>query len=170
MSETLREAIERLAEEATRRAFPDIALIDDLRAALAEHPATPAEHAEVAEGEREALADALAPSLYEALMEATHDSWRQWRYLNTHGREKHRKHAAEIVADALLPTVAALTAKARAEAAEEWVEWGVRRTWGPQPGEVARFERDRRTAEKCAKDWPGTLVIRTVTAGEWASA
>jgi hypothetical protein len=50
-----------------------------------------------------------------------------------------------------------------------WVEWGVRRTWGPQVGEVSSFERDYRTARKCAKNWPGTLVARVVSAGGWES-
>lgn len=52
---------------------------------------------------------------------------------------------------------------------ETWTEWGVRRTWG-DVGSVALFERDRRTAEKCAKDWPGVLVSRMVIAGEWEDA
>jgi hypothetical protein len=51
----------------------------------------------------------------------------------------------------------------------KWVEWGVRRTWG-DIGSVAEFERDRRTAERCAREWPGTLVSRTVTADEWTDA
>lgn len=51
-----------------------------------------------------------------------------------------------------------------AEDVEVWTEWGVRRTWGAV-GTVARL--DRRTAEVCAKEWPGELVSRTVTASEW---
>lgn len=50
---------------------------------------------------------------------------------------------------------------------EQWIEWGVRRTWGPSEGDVAFLERDYRTARKCAKDWPGVLVHRVVTAGDW---
>lgn len=52
---------------------------------------------------------------------------------------------------------------------EQWTEWGVRRTWGPQVGSVAWFERDRRTAEVCAREWPGELVKREVVAGDWTS-
>lgn len=48
----------------------------------------------------------------------------------------------------------------------EWLEWGVRRTWG-DVGSIAYFERDYRTARKCAKDWPGELVHRVVTASDW---
>lgn len=55
------------------------------------------------------------------------------------------------------------------DSAETWTEWGVRRTWGVAVGEVGYFERDRRTAEKCAREWPGELVSRTVTASEWAT-
>lgn len=51
---------------------------------------------------------------------------------------------------------------------ETWTEWGVRRTWGAV-GTVAFLERDRRAAEKCAKDWPGDLVTRTVTASDWTT-
>jgi hypothetical protein len=51
-----------------------------------------------------------------------------------------------------------------AEDVETWTEWGVRRTWG-MVGTVARL--DRRTAERCAEEWPGELVSRTVTASEW---
>lgn len=51
----------------------------------------------------------------------------------------------------------------------EWIEWGVLRTWGPATGEVATFERDRRTAEKCAREWPGVLVSRTVVAHPWTA-
>lgn len=50
---------------------------------------------------------------------------------------------------------------------EEWTEWGVRRTWG-DIGSVAYFEQDRETAERCAREWSGVLVQRTVTASEWA--
>lgn len=49
---------------------------------------------------------------------------------------------------------------------ETWTEWGVRRTWGAV-GTIAYFERDRRTAEKCADEWSGVLVSRTVVAHEW---
>lgn len=56
----------------------------------------------------------------------------------------------------------------REEDGEDWVEWGVRRTRG-DVGSVAFFDRDYRTARKCAKDWPGTLVCRTVMAGAWVS-
>ena len=52
---------------------------------------------------------------------------------------------------------------------ETWTEWGVRRTWG-MVGTVADMGRDRRTAEKCAKDWPGILVSRTVTASDWTES
>ncbi len=52
------------------------------------------------------------------------------------------------------------------EAEREWVEWGVRRTWGVV-GSIAWFERDRRTAAKCAREWPGILVRRIVTASDW---
>lgn len=54
----------------------------------------------------------------------------------------------------------------RIEHDDEWTEWGVRRTWGAV-GTVANFERDYRTARKCAKDWPGELVCRAVVASEW---
>lgn len=50
---------------------------------------------------------------------------------------------------------------------ETWTEWGVRRTWG-LVGDVARM--DKRTAEHCAREWPGELVSREVTAQAWTTA
>lgn len=49
--------------------------------------------------------------------------------------------------------------------AEQWIEWGVRRTWGAVDT-VARL--DERTARACANEWPGDLVHRIVTASDWA--
>lgn len=53
------------------------------------------------------------------------------------------------------------------EVTESWVEWGVRRTWGPAIGTVATGDMNRRTAEECAREWPGELVSRVVTAAPW---
>ena len=50
----------------------------------------------------------------------------------------------------------------------EWVEWGVRRTWG-DVGSVANFGRYRIIAERAARDWPGELVRRVVRADDWTT-
>lgn len=73
---------------------------------------------EQVEAVTQVLGEALAPSLYEALMEATHDSWRQWRFLTPQAREKHRAHAAEMVAESLAPTLLASPAFRAIVAAE----------------------------------------------------
>lgn len=100
---------------------------------LAEHPAAPAEEvAEVAGEEREALAEAIGAELYASLMEAGADQWRRWEFLTDAAKEQYRAEGSRIVADALLPVVAALTAKAKAEAWDEGYgsdeECGVPRT------------------------------------------
>ena len=51
--------------------------------------------------------------------------------------------------------------------AENWIEWGVRRTWGPAVGSVAPM--GRYEAEHAARTWPGELVQRVVTAGDWTT-
>ena len=48
---------------------------------------------------------------------------------------------------------------------ESWTEWGVRRTWGAI-GTIAQMN-NRSEAEACAREWPGELVSRTVTAQPW---
>jgi hypothetical protein len=54
-----------------------------------------------------------------------------------------------------------------ANPAEQWTEWGVRRTWG-DVGSVAQM--GRMEAEQCAREWPGELVSRAVTAAQWTAA
>ena len=53
------------------------------------------------------------------------------------------------------------------EVTASWVEYGVRRTRGAV-GTVANFERDERTAQRCARKWKGVLVSRLVTVSDWA--
>ena len=53
------------------------------------------------------------------------------------------------------------------EVTASWVEYGVRRTRGAV-GTVANFERDERTAQRCAREWKGVLVSRLVTVSDWA--
>lgn len=53
------------------------------------------------------------------------------------------------------------------EPTASWVEHGVRRTRGAI-GTVANFERDERTAQRCAREWKGVLVSRLVTVSDWA--
>ena len=54
------------------------------------------------------------------------------------------------------------------EVTASWVEYGVRRTRGAV-GSVANFERDERTARRCAREWKGMLVSRLVTVTDWAT-
>lgn len=130
MSETLREAVERLAEEwdGYPGGAPSLTrAVDGLRAALAEHPATPAEAAgEVAEGEREALEHAIVT--YEAAFDSLEDT------------------STEGYARAVLPVVAALTAKARAEA--WWEAADAIEQFEPFPGEEADWLRARANREQ----------------------
>jgi hypothetical protein len=53
---------------------------------------------------------------------------------------------------------------------EEWIEWGVRRTWGD--GSVAHFGHGELSARRAADRWPGIVVKRWVAAcaTEWEEA
>lgn len=64
----------------------------------------------------EVLADAISRELYESLMAATADHWRQWEYLTDAAKERYQAEGARIVADAILASPA-LAAHVRAERA-----------------------------------------------------
>lgn len=123
MSETLREAVERLVDRADARedAARRLVTTTALRAALAEHPARPAEVAgEVAEGEREALAGVLAA--HRAIVSGDVDGWHVICHcgFKAPGVDT-TAHIAGALSDWLAAHDAALTAKARAEAWDEAV-------------------------------------------------
>lgn len=128
MSETLREAIERLA--ALYRSNANVSqfgkvyrnIAGDLDALLAEHPATPAEEAgEVVEGEREALADLRAAHRDSYPMGNIHHGSPERPDWGTFCVECKQSWPCDITQ--LLDHVAALTAKARAEAWDEGVDF-----------------------------------------------
>jgi hypothetical protein len=63
-------------------------------------------------GLRERVEAAVAQGLYERLMEATQDHWRQWHFLKDERKEAYRADAAEIIASALAATAAPTTEEA----------------------------------------------------------
>ena len=72
------------------------------------------------EAVRSVLVEAFAREMYERVMEATADQWRRWPFLTDNAKEAYRVEAAEVMADAIEPHLAALvhehTDRALAEA------------------------------------------------------
>ncbi len=111
------------------------------------------------------LADSIGAELYASLMEASADEWRRWEYMTEAAKEKYRREAARIVAEAVTPAVerilASRTAVLRAEHAAE-VE-GLRR----RDAAIGSYE-DALTAAEVERDEALAVVERVRgLAGEW---
>lgn len=65
---------------------------------------------ELTGAEQVALSDAIGRELYESLMEATADQWRQWRFLTEHAKSVYMAEGSRIVAEGLSPAVSRILA------------------------------------------------------------
>lgn len=88
--------------------------------------------------ERLALAEGIGQELYEALMEATADHWRQWRFLTDFGKETYRDQGARIVAAAVVPAVDRILAARAARSGQGEAVAAVGESWFREEYEAAK--------------------------------